>query len=408
MNFELFIAKRILGKGKENISRPAIRIAIVSIALGLSVMILSISILLGFQQEIRNKITGFASHIIITSYDFNKSLESAPVLVDQPFYPYMDTIKGIANIQVFATKGGIIKTEEQMEGVILKGIGRDYDWTILNSWIVQGKAPGYTDSARSTEILISSVLAARLGFSVGDDVRMYFVTEGEKQPRGRKFNVAGIYSSGLQEFDAHYIYGDIRQIQRLNNWNEDMVSGFEVTVDNFDKVDEIGEKIKPLIGYHLKSETVKQSEEQLFSWLELQDMNVVVIIVLMLVVTGFSMISALLIIILEKTSMIGILKALGSLDQSIERIFFLKASYIIGIGLLFGNIIGLGLSLLQYHFSLIPLPEESYYVSTVPIKLSWVMVLGLNVASFAFCFLLVMIASGLISRITPVRAIRFK
>ena len=238
MNFELFIASRILGKGKENITRPAIRIAIVSIALGLAVMILSTSILLGFQKEIRDKITGFASHIIITSYDFNKSLESTPVLMNQPFYPHLDTLKGIAHIQVFATKGGIIKTDDQMEGVILKGIGRDYDWTILQGWIKQGRAPQYADSARSTEILLSSILADKLGFTVGDDVRMYFVTEGEKQPRGRKFTVAGIYSSGLQEFDVHYVYCDIRQIQRLNNWSEDMVSGFEVMVEDFDRVDE--------------------------------------------------------------------------------------------------------------------------------------------------------------------------
>lgn len=408
MNFELFIASRILGKGKENITRPAIRIAIVSIALGLAVMILSTSILLGFQKEIRDKITGFASHITITSYDFNKSLESNPVLIHQPFYPHLDTLKGIAHIQVFATKGGIIKTDDQMEGVILKGIGRDYDWTILQGWIKQGMTPQYTDSARSTEILLSSILADKLGFTVGDDVRMYFVTEGEKQPRGRKFTVAGIYSSGLQEFDIHYVYCDIRQIQRLNNWSKDMVSGFEVMVEDFDRVDEYANTLKPLIGYHLKLETVMQSEEQLFSWLELQDMNVVVIIVLLLVVTGFSMISALLILILEKTGMIGTLKALGSADHSIEKIFLFNAYYIIGAGLFYGNIIGIGLSLLQSHYSLIPLPEESYYVSTVPIELSWPVVIGLNIASFAFCIVWVLIASGLITRITPVKAIRFK
>ena len=408
MKFELFITRHIIGKEKENLSRPAVRIGIVSIALGLSVMILSIAILTGFQKEIRDKVSGFSAHITITSYDFNKSLESTPVLINQPFYPSLDRLDGIKNIQVFATKGGILKTDEQMEGVILKGVGRDFDWSILEHWIISGELPVYVDSVRSTDILISSLIANKLGFRVGDDVRMYFVTEGQQQPRGRKFTVAGIYSSGFEDFDAHYIYGDIRQIQRLNNWDENMVSGFEVFVDDFDKVEEIGQELKSYIGYHLKSETVKQTEEQIFSWLELQDMNVIVIVVLMVVVAGFSMISALLILILEKTNMIGILKALGSRNASIRRIFIMNAAYIIGIGLLWGNVIGIGLCLLQSYFSIIPLPVESYYVSTVPIHFSWGYILLLNAGTFIFCTLMLVLPSFVITRITPVKAIRFK
>ena len=408
MKFELFITRHIIGKEKENLSRPAVRIGIVSIALGLAVMILAIAILTGFQREIRDKVSGFSAHITITSYDFNKSLESTPVLINQPFYPHLDTMKGIKHIQVFATKGGIVKTDEQMEGVILKGIGHDYDWTILNEWIISGKLPEFVDSVRSTDILVSSLIADKLGFTVGDDVRMYFVTEGQKQPRGRKFKVAGIYASGFEDFDAHYIYGDIRQIQRLNNWGEHMASGFEVFVDDFDNVDEIAQQLKSYIGYHLKSETVKQTEEQIFSWLELQDMNVIVIVVLMVVVAGFSMISALLILILEKTNMIGILKALGSRNASIRKIFIFNAAYIIGIGLFWGNLIGIGLCLLQSHFGIVPLPVESYYVSTVPIQLSWVHILILNAGTFIFCTLMLILPSFVITRITPVKAIRFK
>lgn len=408
MKFELFITRHIIGKEKENLSRPAVRIGIISIALGLSVMILAIAILTGFQKEIRDKVSGFSAHITITSYDFNKSLESTPVLINQPFYPYLDTLDGIKHIQVFATKGGIMKTDEQMEGVILKGVGLDYDWSILKDWIVDGNVPVFNDSVRSTDILISSMIADKLGFRVGDDVRMYFLTEGQKQPRGRKFSVAGIYSSGFEDFDAHYIYGDIRQIQRLNNWSEDMVSGFEVFVDDFDRVEEMGQKVKSYIGYHLKMETVKQTEEQIFSWLELQDMNVIVIVVLMVVVAGFSMISALLILILEKTSMIGILKALGSRNASIRRIFIMNAAYIIGIGLLWGNLIGIGLCLLQMYFGVVPLPVESYYVSSVPIELSWSYILILNLGTFVFCTLMLLFPSYVITGITPVRAIRFK
>jgi len=408
MKFELFITRHIISREKDNLSRPAIRIGIISIALGLSVMIVAMSILTGFQKEIRDKVSGFAAHITITSYDFNKSLESTAVLINQPFYPHLDTLSGVEHIQIFATKGGIIKTDDQMEGVILKGVGRDYNWTIMQDWILEGRIPEYTDSMRSTEILVSSSLARKMKFNLGDDVRMYFVTEGQQQPRGRKFQIAGIYSSGFEDFDAQFIYGDIRQIQRLNNWNEDMVSGFEVLVDDFDRVDEIGMELKTRIGYHLKLETVKQSEEQIFSWLELQDMNVIVIIVLMVVVAGFSMISALLILILEKTNMIGILKALGTLNTSIRKIFIYNAVYIIGIGMLWGNFIGIGLCLLQKYFSLVPLPVESYYVSTVPIDLSLAYILILNTGTFIFCTLMLIIPSYVITRITPVKAIRFK
>jgi len=408
LNFELFITRHILSKGKENLSAPAIRIAIVSIALGLTVMILSIAILSGFQKEIRDKVSGFASHITITSYDFNKSLESTPVLINQTFYPHLDTVQGIRHIQVFATKGGIIKTDDQIEGVILKGVGRDYDWTIMESWITEGHIPVYSDSSRSTEILVSSTIADKMKFSLGDDIRMYFVTEGQSQPRGRKLQITGIYSSGLEDFDEYYIYGDIRQIQRLNNWNEDMVSGFEVLVDDFDRVEEMGVEVKKHIGYHLKSETVNQTEEQILSWLELQDMNVIVIIVLMVVVAGFSMISALLILILEKTNMIGILKALGTFNASIRKIFIYNAIYIIGIGMLWGNAIGLGFCFLQSYFSIIPLPVESYYLSTVPIHFPWGYFIILNVGTLLFCTLMLIIPSYVITRITPVKAIRFK
>jgi len=258
------------------------------------------------------------------------------------------------------------------------------------------------------EIVMSATIADKMNFVLGDDVRMYFVTNGESQPRGRKFQIAGIYSSGMEEFDAQFIYGDIRQIQRLNKWSEDMVSGFEVLVDDFDKVEEIGEEVKSLIGYHLKSETVNQTEEQILSWLELQDMNVVVIIVLMMLVAGFSMISALLILILEKTNMIGILKALGTMNASIRKIFIYNAIYIIGIGMFWGNFIGLALCFLQSYFGLLPLPEESYYLSTVPIHFPWTQIIILNVGTLIFCTLMLIIPSYVITRIMPVKAIRFK
>ncbi len=408
LNFELFITRRVIRKGKYNLSAPAIRIAVLSIALGLAVMIVSLAILTGFQREIREKVAGFTAHITITSYDFNKSLESSPILMNQPFYPHLDTVKGISHIQVFAMKGGIIKTDDQIEGVIVKGVGGDHDWSRLEKWLVEGRMPDYSGNAVSNDILLSVHLVRRLGFSLGDDLRMYFVTEGERQPRGRKFTIAGIYNSGLEDFDARYVFADIGHIRRLNNWPDDMVSGFEVLVDDFSRLDRMGEVVKTSVGYYLMAETVKEREQQIFEWLQLQDMNVVVIVVLMLLVAGFSIISALLILILEKIGMIGILKALGTRNRSIKVIFIFHAIYITAVGMFWGNVAGIGLCLLQVHFELIPLPVESYYVSTVPINLSVINVVLLNLGTILLCTFMLLLPSDIISRISPLRAIRMK
>jgi len=378
------------------------------VALGLSTMIIAISVLHGFQREIRDKVAGFAAHITLTSYDFNKSLESTPVLKEQSFLHDIKAMEGIHHLQVFATKGGILKTDEQMEGVILKGVGMDYNWESLDKWLIEGRMLELYDSVRSTEVLVSSTIADKLELKLGDDVRMYFVTDGQKQPRGRKFEIVGIFSSGLEDFDAHFLYGDIRQIQRLNNWPEEMVSGFEIMVDEFGQLDDIAAQIKPYIGYNLKIETIKETEEQIFSWLELTDMNVAVILVLIFIVTAFSMISAILILILERTSMIGILKALGANKAKIQGIFIINALYIIGIGLFWGNLFGIGICLLQYYFQIIPLDVASYYVSAVPIKLDLLIVFVLNIITLVVCALVMLSPAWIISRITPVKAIRFK
>lgn len=371
-------------------------------------MIIAISVLHGFQREIRDKVAGFAAHITVSSYDFNKSLESTPVMKEQSFLQNLKTMEGIHHVQVFATKGGILKTDEQMEGVILKGVGMDYNWESLDKWLVEGRMLELYDSVRSTEVLVSSTIADKLELKLGDDVRMYFVTEGQKQPRGRKFEIVGIYSSGLEDFDAHFLYGDIRQIQRLNNWPEVMVSGFEIMLDDFGQLDKIAAQIKPYIGYNLKIETIKETQEQIFSWLELTDMNVAVILVLIFIVTAFSMISAILILILERTGMIGILKALGANNAKIQGVFILNALYIIGIGLFWGNLFGIGLCLLQYYFQIIPLDVASYYVSAVPIKLDLLLVFVLNIFTLLVCALVMLSPAWIISRISPVKAIRFK
>ncbi|MCF8302073.1 MAG: ABC transporter permease [Bacteroidales bacterium] len=406
MNIETFIARRILVPAKANFSRPIVRLAVISISLGLAVMIIAVAIVTGFQQAIRDKIIGFGSHIQITHFDSNTSYEPVPISKSQPFYPSLTETEGIRNIQVYATKAGIIKTRDQIQGGVLKGVGTDYDWSFFKEKIKQGKTLDLNDSARSNNVLISTQLASLLKLKLGDPLRMYFIINN--QTRGRKFNIAGIYKTGLEEFDKRYVIGDIRHIQKLNGWDDDQVAGFEVLINDFDKLNELGARVYENIGYELNAQTIKERHPQMFDWLNLQDMNVIIILVLMVLVAGITMISTLLILILERTNMIGILKALGMRDWSVRQVFLYNAAHIIGRGLLWGNIIAIALSLLQQQFGLITLSQESYYVSTVPINLNLLHILALNAGTLAICVAMLVIPSYIITRITPVKAIRFE
>ena len=407
MNFEFFVAKHTLKKSKDNISASYVRIAVISVALGIAVMIISLAILTGFQQGIRGKVIGLGSHIQIVGFDFNQSYESSPVNINQPFYPYKGHEPGVRHIQVFANKAGIIKTEEHIQGIILKGVGEDYDWSFFKDIMVEGEMIEVTAPDKSNGVLISRKLADKMEISLGDDVRAYFITEGQQQPRGRKFSVEGIYETGLEEIDNLYLIGDIRHIQRLNNWEENQVAGFEILIDDFNSIDRIAAKVHKEIPYDLRAVSIKDIYPQIFSWLELQDMNVVVIIVLMVLVAGITMISTLLVLILERTNMIGILKALGARDWSVRKIFLYNAAYIILVGLFWGNILGIGFCVLQLYTGLIPLSQESYYLSQVPINLSLAHILLLNFGTLVVCTSILVIPSIVITRITPLKAIRF-
>jgi len=407
LNTELFIAKRILSKNNENFSRPIVKIAITSISLGLAVMIISVAIVTGFQTEIREKVIGFGSHIQITNFDYNKSFEDSPISKNQSFYPFLDTIQGIKHIQVFANKTGIIKTKDQIEGVVLKGIDSDYDWSFFENKIIDGNKFIVTDSSQNNNVIISKSLSKLLKLKTGDALKMYFVSGSGSQPRGRNFNILGIYETELEEFDKLYVICDIKHIQKLNRWDDDQIGGFEVFLDDFNELDELSYKIYNEIGYDLDAKTIKETNPQIFDWLDLQDVNVVVILVLMVLVAGITMISTLLILILERTNMIGILKALGSKNLSIRKMFLYNAVYIVGKGLLWGNIIGIGLCLLQDYFHLLKLNQESYYVSFVPINLNLQSIVILNVGIFVVCLIMLLIPSLIITRISPVKAIRF-
>jgi lipoprotein-releasing system permease protein len=405
LNTELFIARRILSKNKANFSRPIVRIAILSIGLGLTVMFVAVAILTGFQKEVREKVIGFGAHIQISHYDENSSLETKPISIHQDFYPSLETVKGIRHIQVYATKAGIIKTADQIQGIVLKGIGPDYDVSFFSNKIIAGHFLHLSDTGKTNDVLISKNLASLLKLHLNDDIRMYFISG--TTTLGRKFHIAGIYETGLEEFDKVYVLCDIRHIQKLNNWQPDEVGGFEVILDNFNDLGKMGKYVYRKIGMTLDAKTIRDLYPQIFDWLDLQDINVLIILVLMVLVSGITMISTLLILILERTNMIGILKALGMPNRGIRRVFLINAVYIIGQGLFWGNLVGATLCILQQKYGIITLPQESYYVSVVPVNLELWNILLLNAGTVVVCLAMLLLPSFVTSRISPVNAIRF-
>jgi len=407
LNFEFFIANRIFSKGSNSFSKPIVRLGVVGVALGLAAMLISVAIVTGFQDQIRDKVIGFGADIQITSYEVNSSYEDAPIDLHQPFYPSFDSVDGIRHIQVFAQKAGIIKANNQIEGVVLKGIGSDFDWSFFRNKLVEGKLFSVYDTTTTNDVIISKFLASRLKLSVSDPLRMYFISGDELQPRGRKFNISGIYETGFNEFDKMFVFCDIHHIQKLNKWDDNEVGGFEVFVDDFKDIDKMAVVVSKAIGYKLRSKTIVELYPQIFEWLKLQDMNVVIIIVLMVLVAGITMISTLLILILERTNMIGVLKALGSQSKSIRKIFVYNAVYIVGKGLMWGNIIGLGFCFLQLKTGLLKLNQESYYLSEVPVNMQLSHILIINFSTLLITSLMLILPTYIITKISPVKAIRF-
>jgi lipoprotein-releasing system permease protein len=413
MNLPYFIAQRLI-KGRSegtSFSRPINVIAVIGISLGLAVMILAVAILTGFKEQIREKVVGFGSNIQIVNLDSNYSLETVPISQGQKFIPVIKKIPGIKHVQVFATKAGIIKTGEEIQGVVLKGVGSDFDWDYFSSCIVDGKIFKVNDTVRTDMVIISKKISDMLRLRTGDSFAMYFVQD---PPRQRKFTISGIYETSLEEFDKMYVFCDINHIKRLNGWKDDQISGFEIFIDDFDKLDEMNEAVSDAVGYKITGEeenfkvtTVRKKYPQIFDWLNFQDVNVIIIILLMLIVAGFNMISGLLILILEKTNMIGVLKALGSNDITIRRVFLYQAAYLIGKGLFWGNVIGIGLAFLQLKTGLVTLDPSSYYIKTVPVNLDLIHILLLNAGTMAVILIMLLVPSKLISRITPVKAIRY-
>ncbi len=430
MNFSYFIARRVALSGERSFSRLIIRIAVVAVALSVAVMIATNALVAGFKHQISEKIFGFWGHIHITDTDISTSLlEAYPINIQQPFYPYLDTVQkvayyetrdllgfewdqetltkgGVSHVQVFAVKPGIIKAKNEIEGILLKGVGKDFNWKFMRQYLQEGDTLALPDTSISSQILISRQTADRLRVGVGEDFIVHFVQNGNQLKR--RFEVVGIYKTGLEEYDKVFALVDIRQIQRLLGWQPEEVGGFEVFIDNIDDLEIINEYIyREQLPNNLYSETIREKLPEIFEWLDLQDINEVVILSLMVIVAIINMITALMILILERTNMIGTLKALGTTNWSIRRVFLYYAAYIVLVGLFWGNLIGLGLCILQDQFELIKLSEENYYLSVAPIEIQLWSILLINIGTMVITLIFLIVPSYLVTSISPVKAIRF-
>ncbi len=406
MSFSTFIATRISFKSKRTFSKLIVRIAIVGIMLGLGVMILTIAIIKGFKQEIRSKVRGFSGDIAAFKYDLNNSYENSAITYDKAFISRIKKIRHITHIMPFATKTGIIKVNNEIEGVVLKGIDQNYDLTFLKDNLMAGHVIQLLDTSQGLEpVMISTFTANRLKLKAGGNFLMFFVGE---PLRVRKFRISGIYDAGVEDVNKTFVVGRLSLIQKLNNWKANGIGGYEMRVDNFDDIEKDNQLIRDIMPVELKSYTIAENYPTIFEWLKLLDANTQILLILLLLVAVINMISALLVMILERTAMIGMLKALGCSNWVIQKIFLLNAAYLIGVGLLLGNAFGLGLGWLQYKTHAFRLDEANYYMKFVPIQLEWPDIALLNLGTLLISLLILIIPSMLVSRISPVKAIKFK
>ena len=431
MNVAYHIARQVTASGQRSFSRVIIRIGIGSVALSIGTMIVATALITGFQQEIRNKIFGFWGHVHITDANVTRNFEVLPIDKHQDFYPSLDTVGpreylepyhifghelpyrrivktrgGVRHIQVYATKAGIIKAESEIEGIFLKGVGDDFDWDNIQRFIKQGERLDVGKEEVSKEILISEQTAKRLSLAVGDKLIIHFVEN--RQPIQRRFIVKGIFRTGLEEYDRRFALVDIRQLQNIYQWEEDKVGGFEVFIDDIRDLEVLSDYIYyKHIPNSLYAESIRRRDPEIFDWLEMQNNNMYFILTLMLIVAIINMITALLILILERTRMIGILKSLGAHNWTIRKVFLYHASWIILLGLIIGNVVGISICLLQDKFQFIRLSEADYYLSYAPIALNPWNILALNLGTLLITVLVLIIPSVLVRRISPVRALRF-
>lgn len=411
---ELFIARRLYKseQGSRSVSRPAVLIAQIGVALGLAVMLVTIAVSFGFKHEVREKAVGFSSHIHISNYESGQSHEALSVAADSALLGRLAATPSVEHVQRYAAKPGVFRTDNDFIGYILKGVGEDYDLSFYAQYLKEGVLPQFSDSVASGNILISRVIADKLQLNVGDKVDSYFL---QGTMRARRYTVAGIYETGFNEYDRLFVIADLKAVQALNRWEPDQVTGVEVALTDFSKVEDMNWELGTMLdrtedkyGNQYLVQSVTDINPGLFAWLDVLDMNVWLILALMIGVAGFTMISGLLILIIERTQFIGILKALGASNASVRKAFLYLAMLIIGKGMLWGNIVGLGLCAVQKFTGLIPLDPANYYLDRVPIEFNWLFILAVNVVMFVLSVLILIVPSHLISRIYPTKAMRFE
>lgn len=407
LNIAFFIAGRLMGR-RSSKSGLIVNIAVAAVAISISVMLLAVAVVKGYQLQITNKITGFSNDIQITRLDFNNSFETNPVYRDTALERQLQADKRIRFLQPFGIKAGIIKTSEEFEGIVLKGVMKGFNWDFLQQNLVEGTVFDPADSGAANSIIISQSTASKLKVKTGQPLIIYFIQEDGSLPRARKFTIAGIYNTGFSDLDALYGIINLAHIQKLNNWSVYQVSGYEMGLNDHGQVHEVYADLDVMLPYHLQAKPITRIYPQLFDWLALLDLNVLIIIILMVVVACINMSTALLILIVERSNMIGMLKAMGSTNGLIRGIFLHVAGRLIGKGMLIGNAAGLLLAFTQQHFGWIRLNQQDYFLSTVPISLSWIDISWINAGTFVLCLLVMLLPVRFVSRISPVRAIRFQ
>lgn len=411
---ETFIARRLYKseQGSRNVSRPAVFIAQLGVALGLAVMLVTIAVSFGFKHEVRDKAVGFSSHLHISNYESAQSYEALPVAADSALWHTLTAMPEVSHVQRYATKAGVFRTDDDFMGYVLKGVGEDYDLSFYAQYLQEGELPQFSDSVASGKILISREIASKLQLGVGDRVDSYFL---QGNMRARRYTVAGIYQTGFSEYDRVFALTDLKAVQTLNRWEPDQVTGVEVMLTGFDEVEPMNWELGSLLdrtqdsyGEQYFVQSVTDLNPGLFAWLDVLDMNVLLILVLMVGVAAFTMISGLLILIIERTPFIGVLKALGASNGMVRKTFLYLAMLIIGKGMLWGNVVGLALCALQKFTRLVTLNPQDYYLDCVPIEFNWPLIVTVNVVMFVLSVLILIVPSHLISRIYPTKAMRFE
>lgn len=415
MNLPLFVARKIYGfdSGRREVSRPAIRIATIGVAIGLAVMIITVSVVFGFKHTIRDKVAGFGSHIQVMNFSSTEDTTPYPISISDSLMNVMRNIPGVRHVERYSSTQGILKTDADFLGVIFKGIGEHYDLSFLKENLVEGEMPHFSDTKASNQLLISRMMADKLNLKTGDRVFAYFL--GNDDVHARRFTIKGIYQTNMTQFDQTVCFTDFPVPVKLNGWEKDQCSGAEVLVNDFDRINETAvyfvkdvNRTVDQYGEIITSQTIQEAYPHIFSWLSLLDINVWIILVLMVCVAGFTMISGLLIIILERTQMIGILKALGMRNKTIRHTFLWFAAFIIGRGLLLGDVIGIGIVILQQQFGIVHLDPASYYVETAPVELNIPVIFALNIATLLISVFVLIAPSFLISHIHPARSMRYE